>query len=210
MHTAPVPSRAEQLLLEHPGDAPMLVTRIRAPVARELMASGLVTCEARRNGALAISLTEAGRRKKSALEAPPRPLLASPAAPRSARARAAQGAPGALAGPEKQQAPPSFEAAERHADASDARRTPATQRVPSLDDIFSARPPGPAPADRPATVADLEALEARLVARFEQLLASHLASLSSPSAGRAPPRPAARAAPAADAPEGRDAPRRRS
>lgn len=154
----PVVSRADLLLLEHPGAGTLLVTRVRSSLARDLADRGLVTCESRRNGALAIALTDAGRKRRSELAPDPVITTAPPSRPAAKRATTA-----------KSSAPRSQ--APRTVATPSLKRTPLTKRVPSLDEVFGAER---AAGARPITVADLDALEARLIARFEALLDERL------------------------------------
>ncbi len=139
-----MPTPAEEILLRHPGDRPLLLPKAKTPLARELETAGLARYSVNRNGSLSLSLTDAGRlrREELQLESIARAQPPSPSPP-PAKARPATPAP--------------------------------TKRAASLDDLFGQGAFKPTPDDaRPATVADLAALEERLVARFQKMLQEHL------------------------------------
>ncbi|MCS6901458.1 MAG: hypothetical protein RMJ98_15425 [Myxococcales bacterium] len=63
-----VPTPAEEILLRHPGDRPLLLPKAKTPLARELEDAGLARYSINRNGSLSLSLTEAGRLRREELQ----------------------------------------------------------------------------------------------------------------------------------------------
>jgi len=157
-----VATLAEQLLLRHPGDRVLVVPKTKAALARELEAAGFVRLSVARTGAISLALTEAGRQRIEELQLDSIGRAAPASSPPSKRKKAP-------AAPAPAPAPP-------------RKPVAATKRAASLDDLFGQgafRPEealaGAAGDDRPATAADLKALEERLAARFAKMLDEALA-----------------------------------
>jgi hypothetical protein len=187
-----VATKADGLLLQHPGTGEITVPRAQEKLAEQLELAGLARRRYTRAGALKLSLTADGVARQQELQlasinlgraptpAPPPAAPRKPAAHKPAPPPAAPRKPAARKPAVRKPAAPTTAPAPRivatPAIPSPRKPLPPTKRVPSLDDLFGEGAFHPEAADqRPVTVADLRALEQRLLARLDQL-ASEIAA----------------------------------
>jgi hypothetical protein len=207
-----VATKAEVLLLQHPGTGEITVPKTRTRLAEQLEAEGLARCRFTRAGALKLSLTSDGVARQQELQlasinrgraptpAPP-PTTPRPAAPRPAvRKPAAPLTPAPAARKPAARKPAAHKPAARKPAARKpaAPGTPAAPRIVATPVIPSPRKPLP-PTKRVPSLDDLfgegafhpEAAEQRPVTMadlraFEQRILDRLDQLATEIAARTP------------------------